>query len=453
MLRVDQSELADLLFRDLHTRKMDNDGRDNPCFPIVTRISSGQSDIRDLRSDGHPDPDCIIVEGISTADDHDDAWARTRSDLFDAGYVPLKFILEGVKTPHLLYARSDLLKDPAIATAIAQEYVSMRCLGSLGRFGNQLWQYLFLRMYGLRNGLIIKVPEWEGELVFGCSDARPENDNGYELPVFLVEGDDDLELWEIDDAPRNVDFKGFFQQVPQQWRVHQQFIRRTLTPRNGWKGAVERANAALEGRTLVTIHVRRGDYRITTSPMFRLVPIEWYHDLLDGIWSTLTRPVLHVSTDEPDAILPEFENYEKFDAEFFGRDFGMPDYIRDFVLLQQADYLVACNSSLSTMAAVTGKAQQQCYLVDFNAERFTPYDPWTEASFWARFLPESRTLERGGFGLRGARKRALMLRLSPMPKLEAEVERLRGRLQYLEGGAGPSSARWLHRVWRAVRCR
>ncbi len=450
MLRVDQNQLADLLFRDLHMRKMDNDGRDNPCFPIIARISRGQSDMRDLRSEGHSDPDCIIVEGISAADDHDDAWGRTRSALFDAGYVPLKFSLEGVTTPHLLYARSDLLKDPAIAAAIAQEYVSMRCLGNLGRFGNQLWQYLFLRMYGLRNGLSIRVPEWEGERIFGFADQRPDSENRYDSLVFFGADDDDLELWEIDDAPRNVDFQGFFQQVPSHWRGHREFIRRLFTLRNGWRGAIERLNAAIEGRTLVTIHVRRGDYRDGQSPLFRLVPIEWYHAVLDKIWCNVTRPVLHVSTDEPETALPEFEKYEQLDAGFFGLDFAIPDYFRDFALLQYADHLVACGSSFSTMAAVTGKPQQQCYLVDFNAERFTPYDPWTEASFWARFFPESRTLERGGFGLRGARKRALMLRLSPNPELEGEIGRLRARISYLEGADAPKLA-YLHRVWRAVR--
>ncbi len=57
------------------------------------------------------------------------------------------------------------------------------------------------------------------------------------------------------------------------------------------------------------------------------------------MWPTFTRPALHVATDEPSMTLPESTNYEKADAKRFGCDFGISNYIRDFVLLQHADYL------------------------------------------------------------------------------------------------------------------
>jgi hypothetical protein len=389
-----------------------------------------------------------------------DAYARFRSFLFDAGFVPVRRNVADHPRQHLVYMRSAALSDPSLAGASGSDSVSMTCLGYQGRFANQLWQYLFLRMYGLRNALAVKAPAWEGEQIFGFSDARPKAGDRRPSMTFPGCADDDLELWDIDDAPRNIDFKGYFQNLPPQWNAHRPFIRRLYTPKPEWSGATEQLDQLLKrhGRTLVTIHVRRGDYRSydhDKRPEFRLVPTDWYRALLDKIWPDLERPLLHVSTDEPEAIKPAFAGYEHLDAGFFAREFGIPEHVRDFMLLQHADVLVACNSSFSTMAAVTGKAGQTRHLADFRVHGFTPYDPWTEPSFGMRFVPESRSLAFDGFGIRAARKRALMMRylVARHPTLQRDLDRLPNGLQKLEGGRGGPVSRYFHRLWRAVRGR
>jgi hypothetical protein len=381
----------------------------------------------------------ILLDGLSIDDMVNNEYSRFRSFLFDSGYIPIKCKIADHPREHLVYARSSLLSDPSLAGASGRRSVGMKFLGNHGRFGNQLWQYLFIRMYGLRNGLTVKVPAWEGERLFGFSDARPSDDDQHESMIFFGLDDDDLELWEIDDAPGDVDFKGYFQNVPSQWGVHREFMRRLYTLNQEWGGATAQLNLLLnrEGRTLVTIHVRRGDYRTynhAKHPLFRLVPTHWYRALLDKIWPSLARPVLHVSTDEPETIKPEFDDYEQLDVTFFARDFGIPEHVRDFVLLQESDYLAACNSSFSTMAAVVGKPGQKSYLVDFRTQGFTPYDPWMESSFGARFVQDSRNMTFAGYGVRGARKRGLMARSVPAGnfRLLSEVERLRQRSAYLE---------------------
>jgi hypothetical protein len=401
----------------------------------------------------------LLLDGLSPADIAAADCGRFRSFLFDAGFVPLRRGMADHPHDHVLYMRSASLADPALAGARGSDCVSMTKLGRLGRFGNQLWQYLFVRMYGLRNGLTVKVPAWEGEEVFGFSDPRPDDRSRHPCMAFIGAGDDDLELWEIDDAPRNIDIKGYFQCVPPQWRAHRPFIRRLYTLKPQWRGAIERLNLFLksERRTLVTIHVRRGDYRVyqDKSPYFRLVPIEWYRALLDEIWPGLERPLLHVATDEPETVNAAFGHYEQLDAGFFAGDFGIPDHLRDFVLLQEADCLAACNSSFSTMAAVVGKPGQKGFLADFRIRGFTPYDPFTEPSTGSRFLPEPRSLSFDGFGVRAARRRGLMMRylVARHPELTRDMDRLANGLQSLEGGKGGPVRRYLHRLWRAVRGR
>jgi hypothetical protein len=406
----------------------------------------------------------IVLDGISAAGLGTGACARFRSFLFDAGFVPLRQGIAGRPGRHVVYMRSAALADPSLAGVTGGDSVSMRRLGHLGRFANQLWQYLFIRMYGLRNGLAIQVPAWDGEQFFGLSDARP----GVPTPVlgerpslaFVGSGDDDLELWEVDDPPRNVDFKGYFQNLPRQWAAHRTFIRRLYTLKPEWRGAAERLHEHLkeDRRTLVSIHVRRGDYSNydhDRRPEFRIAPTGWYRALLDEIWPGLERPVLHVATDEPETILPAFTGYDQLDAGFFTRDFGIPDHVRDFVLLQEADVLAACNSSFSTMAAVTGKPGQTRWLADFRVQGFTPYDPWTEPSYNARFVPEGRSMGFDGYGVRAARRRGLMMRylVACHPELERDMDRLANGLQSLAGGKRGPVSRYFHRLWRAVRGR
>ena len=224
--------------------------------------------------------DEVVIDGLSPDGLAGAEYARIRNFLFDAGFVPLRSGEADRPQPNIVYARSSLLQDAALAGVAGQNFVSMECLGNLGRFGNQIWQYLFVRMYGLRNGLAVRVPEWEGNKVFGFADECPVSTQEREQMSFPGVGDIDLELWEIDDAPQNLDFKGYFQNVPPQWRVHQDFVRTIFKLRPDWHEQMGKLTQSLAtaGRTLVAIHVRRGDYRRGqyANPLFRLAPVDWY---------------------------------------------------------------------------------------------------------------------------------------------------------------------------------
>jgi hypothetical protein len=87
----------------------------------------------------------------------------------------------------------------------------MPTVGIKGRFGNQLFQYAFLKLYSLRNGLRIQVPAWQGEKLFGFSDGRPSVGTLLDLKIesFGREafGDEDLALWERDELDRGAGLK------------------------------------------------------------------------------------------------------------------------------------------------------------------------------------------------------------------------------------------------------
>ena len=179
-------------------------------------------------------------------------------------------------------------------------------------FGNQLFRYACLKLYALRHGLTPALPVWAGNQLFGLKDRSSED---LQLPPLSYGGfaKNDREMWERDEPPINVDLAGYFQEIPECWRTHRPLLRHLfqlpsehLEAIEAWRHVVTKGGR----RTLVAVHVRRGDYRNFSTPYFRLVPEDWYLDWLRAIWPSLCDPVLFVGTDEPDAILPQFHEFE-----------------------------------------------------------------------------------------------------------------------------------------------
>ena len=51
-----------------------------------------------------------------------------------------------------------------------QAVVASSTLGAIGRFGNQILQYGFLRLYAARHGLALETHPWLGSELFGCRE-------------------------------------------------------------------------------------------------------------------------------------------------------------------------------------------------------------------------------------------------------------------------------------------
>ncbi len=331
----------------------------------------------------------FVLRYLATPGADYDGWMERRNELFDAGYVPLRRRFRSYK-PNIIYARSDLIADARTAGARSDHAVTMTSLGRHGRFANQLWQYLFLTMYGLRNGLRVEVPAWDGEDCFGFSDLRPGT---YPMRSYGGFVHDHFDLWRNEPVPRDVDFKGWFQEVPTVWRVHRQFIRRLFTLKPRWAAPLERLRRRLQaqGQTLVAIHVRRGDFTQLEErvPQFRTVPVAWYRHALTELWPRLRAPILHVGTDEPVTILPEFSDYPQLGDELARLPTDIPDHVRDFMLMRDANYLLACNSSFSTLASLLAEEDQTCLLANYQHKTFVPFDLWAEQRFWHHFADSS----------------------------------------------------------------
>ncbi|PWC32577.1 tetratricopeptide repeat protein [Azospirillum sp. TSO35-2] len=250
-------------------------------------------------------------------------------------------------------------------------------LGQDGRFGNQLLQYGTLRACAGRLGLELEVPDWIGRTLYGLDDPLP----GPPLPV-LLEGDLDVAaaLDGRSDACAGRDVVGYFCGDTTALAPHRALFRRLFTPAGPVAARAEAALAALRdgGRTVVAIHLRRGDFG---GDRFWIAPEAWYLDWLAALWPTLERPVLYLATDAPE-LASRFAAYHPVCADALGDPLPGAEFFLDHWLLSRADALAVSNSSFSVTAAMLNPQARLFVRPDRRLRRLVPFDPWGSPVLW-----------------------------------------------------------------------
>jgi hypothetical protein len=132
----------------------------------------------------------------------------------------------------------------------SQPVLTMSSLGQLGRFGNQIFQYAFLRICAQKSGATVECPPWIGQTLFGHDDAPISKrlppaierwecgKNMFDLiPEFIpyiekLAGakSSRVEPEALDKELVNVDMWGFFQVHTRFLRPHKEFFRSLFQP-------------------------------------------------------------------------------------------------------------------------------------------------------------------------------------------------------------------------------
>ena len=260
---------------------------------------------------------------------------------------------------------------PPRAMPAGAKAVSMRQLGSNGKFGNQLLQYGFLRLYAAAHGLVAQTPDWIGRDLFAAEDPFPD-------APFPVADEANTDLFALlgDDRPvlADHDLVGFFCRPTTVWGARAGDFRALYRPASRIEPILQQAQARLRerGRTVVGIHLRRGDFGY--GP-FWIAPTDWYRAWLDRIWSTLDAPVLYIASDDPQAVA-EFQRFGAVSAATLGVSLPGADFYLDHYLLSQANHLAISNSTFSLTAAMLNARAQSFVRPDPDQRTLVAFEPW-----------------------------------------------------------------------------
>lgn len=255
--------------------------------------------------------------------------------------------------------------------------VAMSSLGSNGRFANQIFQYAFLKIHAREHHLRVETPAWIGQRLFGAEDAPL----GEALPEVRQATQDarECQIFNAEQVYRNVDFWGYFQYHTRHYVHHRDYFRSLFRPHGAIADELYSAVARLRagGRTLVGLHLRRGDYGYGD---FYITPAQWYRQWLAQIWPTLEAPLLYIASDEPEAVLKEFADYAPLSAADLGiAPQAVPaeaGFYTDFYLLSQCDRVAISNSSFSFAACLLNTRGAEFMRPDVHAGRLMSFDPW-----------------------------------------------------------------------------
>lgn len=320
------------------------------------------------------------------------------SRIFDLGKTA------SVQNPHI----------PATAAHEGPPVITMTGFGELGRFGNQVLQYMFLKCYASAHKVAeIQVPGWVGAALFGLSDRPVQRafpsviefkgtvanstftDDFIDYVKKSQAGKEVGELtpanldYDAINPPLNVDVWGWFQWHTSYFAKFKSLVHDTFSPIPELKSHCESIfNQKLrfrngEKRTVVGLHLRLGDYQnIAASSFGYCAPTSWYLELLAELWPTLDNPVLFVASDDLNAVLRDFAVYAPSTADSIGLNMpaGMKDlkagFFPDWWCLTQCDVLAISNSTFSFTACMMNQRPHAKFYRAHFRERMVAIDPW-----------------------------------------------------------------------------
>lgn len=361
--------------------------------------------------------------------------------------------------------------------------LTMSALGQLGRFGNQVFQYAFLRICAKASGATIQCAPWVGQSLFGHSDPSvsvsleplietgPNADALLEIvPEFIpyiekLSGKkaQRIGIEAISEGSDPGDLLGFFQWHTSAYRPHKEFFRSLFEPTENISAWADETMAALRrrGKTVVAIQLRVGDYK--WLPQFAwtlMIPPQWWVEWLDSIWDQLDDPVLYLCSDDVAAVRHCFNKYQPITSDDLVTK--LPETLRksdagfypDFLVMTRADVLGISNSTFGFSAALLNR-QARLFVRphwDFKT-RFTTFEPWDADPLLS--LPGSRRrifkdygemlrLSRATKGTTGQIVDALVHH----PVSAAALLRYRMGFAYRTGGLRAVGDVFLARIWR-----
>lgn len=208
--------------------------------------------------------------------------------------------------------------------------VNCSCLGSLGRFGNQCFQYSCARKYAEIAKATLHTPDWLGTKLFGIHHPR--------IARQLPKTPSDSIVW----GRPNVDLYGYFQYQDVVGKLKRSELKSWFNFLPEFKDRFPKKDS------YIAAHCRRGDYLTTASHVYCNITEQSYYNACDKFGLDRSKLVF-VKEDEP-----------QVDSGLSGDLAFLPD----FFTLMNADVILRANSSFSWWAAVLGNGKVYSPIVE-----------------------------------------------------------------------------------------
>jgi tetratricopeptide (TPR) repeat protein len=237
-----------------------------------------------------------------------------------------------------------------------------------------------LRTYAREHNLRVETPAWIGQYLFGHSDVpiyQPLPLVGEQPQPYKVS---ESAILNAPEPFKNVDFHGYFQFHTQYHAQHKEYFQSLFQPVPEVEAKLIEALDRLrsQGKTVVGLHLRRGDYRSvhTVVPYLTVAPSGWYKEWLDGLWETLDEPVLFIASDEIETVVGDFADYNPITVKDLGVKMPEAPFYPDFYILSQCDVLAISNSTFSFAAAMLNERCKFFFRPNLLKQKMIAFDPW-----------------------------------------------------------------------------
>ncbi len=246
----------------------------------------------------------------------------------------------------------------------------MSRLGLMGRFGNQILQYIGLRLIADVYNAEIETADWIGRDIFEIDDPVIT----LRLPL-LNQSEFDFEevLKGSDDRFReSCDMVGWFCHESSTISHKKDWIRSIFKYRDHLRRdlAMWRANLIPQGKKLIAIHLRKGDFGSDTH---WIAPSQWYLTVLKEY--NFEEYELYLATDD-ESSFHDFSDYRPSLASDITDWPSKLDFIFDFYMLQMADVVLTSNSTFSITAAMLNENAQTFMRPDRSVGALVEFNPW-----------------------------------------------------------------------------
>lgn len=275
--------------------------------------------------------------------------------------------------------------------------VQMSTLGRNGRFGNQIFQYFFLRLIELELGYEIRCPQWLGNQLFCIPSSEGLMGTAYPIDWGAVAQNTDTpeldlsrikKLMELNNT-NSLDISGYFHYHTKFLKKYKELFTQTFAFNEILFKKLKSKLDKLGDVTIIAVHVRATDYidseKLNGGYGFALSPsfseINETLRMLSSSSQIGCQPLVYLASDDMEYAGKEFDSFGiKYLScrDIFDEDIDCPELFLDFFILSAAEYLLISNSSFSFTAAMLNESGKAFYRPNKDSKKYELFDPWND---------------------------------------------------------------------------